>query len=94
MTEPNKPPVPPFTLETATKKVKAAEDAWNTCDPAKASMAYTPGSVCVFLCERYLTHMPTAAPYRPVCQAVLKLQIPSGAIVTSSLRVGMPSKLS
>lgn len=44
MTEPNKPPVPPFTLETATKKVKAAEDAWNTCDPAKVSMAYTSDS--------------------------------------------------
>ncbi len=45
MTEPDKPPLPPFTLETATKKVKAAEDAWNTCDPAKVSMAYTPGSM-------------------------------------------------
>lgn len=44
MVEPEKPPVPPFTLETATKKVKAAEDAWNSCDPAKVSMAYTPGS--------------------------------------------------
>ena len=45
MAEPIKPPVPPFTLETATKKVKAAEDAWNTCDPAKVALAYTPGSL-------------------------------------------------
>ena len=43
MGEPERPPVPPFTLETATKKVKAAEDAWNTCDPHKVAQAYTPG---------------------------------------------------
>lgn len=34
-------PVPPFTLETAKQKVQAAEDAWNTKDPEKVSMAYT-----------------------------------------------------
>lgn len=43
MTDPNRPPVPPFTLETATKKVKAAEDAWNTCNPQKVATAYTTG---------------------------------------------------
>ena len=43
MAEPLRAPVPPFTLETATKKVKAAENAWNTCDPTKVSMAYSPG---------------------------------------------------
>ena len=36
-----KPPVPPFTSETARKKVQAAEDAWNTRDPIKVSLAYT-----------------------------------------------------
>ncbi len=36
-----RPPLPPFTLETALKKVQAAEDAWNTCDPDKVSRAYT-----------------------------------------------------
>ena len=36
-----RPPVPPFTLETAVKKVRMAEDAWNTRDPVKVSMAYT-----------------------------------------------------
>ncbi len=39
-----KPPLPPFTLETATQKVQAAEDAWNTRDPEKISLAYTPDS--------------------------------------------------
>jgi len=39
-----KPPLPPFTLETATLKVQLAEDAWNTKDPAKVSLAYTPDS--------------------------------------------------
>lgn len=34
-------PLPPFTLETATQKVQMAEDAWNTKDPEKVSLAYT-----------------------------------------------------
>ena len=34
-------PLPPFTFETATQKVQAAEDAWNTRDPEKVSLAYT-----------------------------------------------------
>ncbi len=36
-----KPPVPPFTEETARAKVKAAEDAWNTRDPEVVAKAYT-----------------------------------------------------
>ena len=36
-----KPPLPPFTLETAKTKVQAAEDAWNTRDPNKVALAYT-----------------------------------------------------
>ncbi|HEX3351089.1 MAG TPA: nuclear transport factor 2 family protein [Acetobacteraceae bacterium] len=39
-----RPPVPPFTPETAVEKVRKAEDAWNTRDPAKVAMAYTPDS--------------------------------------------------
>jgi uncharacterized protein len=39
-----RPPVPPFTRETAIQKVRAAEDAWNTCDPARVPAAYTPDS--------------------------------------------------
>ena len=39
-----RPPLPPFTLETATEKVKAAEDAWNTCDPITVARAYTKDS--------------------------------------------------
>jgi uncharacterized protein len=34
-------PLPPFTMETALQKVQAAEDAWNTKDPEKVSLAYT-----------------------------------------------------
>ena len=37
-----RPPVPPFTKETAIQKVRAAEDAWNNRDPTKVPMAYTP----------------------------------------------------
>jgi len=39
-----KPPVPPFTEEAARQKVKMAQDAWNTRDPEKVSLAYTPDS--------------------------------------------------
>ena len=35
---------PPFTLETATAKVQAAEDAWNTRDPERVALAYTENS--------------------------------------------------
>lgn len=40
-TENKKLPLPPFTTETALQKVKLAEDAWNTKDPEKVSLAYT-----------------------------------------------------
>jgi nuclear transport factor 2 (NTF2) superfamily protein len=36
-----KPPLPPFNLETAKLKVQMAEDAWNSQDPVRVSMAYT-----------------------------------------------------
>ena len=39
-----RPPLPPFTLETARQKVQAAEDAWNTCDPERVASAYTEDS--------------------------------------------------
>ena len=38
---PAKPPLPPFTLESARQKVQAAEDAWNTRDPECVSLAYS-----------------------------------------------------
>ena len=38
----SRPPLPPFTLESATRKVQAAEDAWNSRDPVRVSLAYTP----------------------------------------------------
>ncbi len=40
----HRPPVPPFTHETAIEKVRKAEDGWNTRDPARVALAYTPDS--------------------------------------------------
>jgi hypothetical protein len=40
-----RPPLPPFTLETARQKVRAAEDGWNTRNPERVSLAYTPDSI-------------------------------------------------
>jgi len=39
-----RPPLPPFTRETAIQKVRMAEDAWNSQDPVRVSLAYTPDS--------------------------------------------------
>lgn len=39
-----RPPLPPFSREDAIKKVRLAEDAWNTRDPQRVAMAYTPES--------------------------------------------------
>ena len=36
-----RPPLPPFTVETALQKVQMAEDAWNSKDPERVSLAYT-----------------------------------------------------
>ncbi len=44
MEETNRPPVPPFTMETATHKVRLAEDGWNSRDPARVALAYTADS--------------------------------------------------
>ncbi|MBU8824425.1 nuclear transport factor 2 family protein [Mycolicibacterium goodii] len=41
MTDAARPPLPPFTTETATEKVRLAEDAWNTRDPQRVALAYT-----------------------------------------------------
>jgi nuclear transport factor 2 (NTF2) superfamily protein len=37
----SRPPLPPFTRETAIQKVRGAEDAWNTCDPHRVALGYT-----------------------------------------------------
>ena len=39
-----RPPLPPFTDATAAQKTRLAEDAWNSRDPARVALAYTPGS--------------------------------------------------
>jgi len=36
-----RPPLPPFTLETAIQKVRAAEDGWNSRHPEQVSLAYS-----------------------------------------------------
>jgi len=40
----SRPPLPPFTAETAAQKVRLAEDGWNSRDPEKVALAYTPTS--------------------------------------------------
>ena len=40
----DRPPLPPFTPDTARQKVRMAEDAWNSRDPARVALAYTPDS--------------------------------------------------
>ncbi|MCR9098098.1 MAG: nuclear transport factor 2 family protein [bacterium] len=40
----SRPPLPPFTAESAAEKVRLAEDAWNTRDPARVALAYTEDS--------------------------------------------------
>lgn len=40
-----RPPLPPFTRETAAQKVRAAEDGWNSTDPVRVSLAYTEHSI-------------------------------------------------
>lgn len=41
----NRPPLPPFTDETAAQKARLAEDAWNSRDPARVALAYTEDSL-------------------------------------------------
>lgn len=41
----SRPPLPPFTAETAAQKARMAEDAWNSRDPERVSLAYTEDSV-------------------------------------------------
>lgn len=45
MAENPRPPLPPFTKETAIQKVRMAEDGWNSRDPDKVALAYSPDSV-------------------------------------------------
>ena len=43
--QPSRPPLPPFNLESATLKVRLAEDGWNSRDPQRVSLAYSADSV-------------------------------------------------
>ncbi|MAY87598.1 MAG: hypothetical protein CML02_12865 [Pseudooceanicola sp.] len=40
----SRPPLPPFTKDSAKEKIRLAEDGWNSRDPAQVALAYTPGS--------------------------------------------------
>ena len=40
----HRPPFPPFTHDSATQKVRMAEDGWNSCDPQRVAVAYSAGS--------------------------------------------------
>jgi hypothetical protein len=40
----DRPPLPPFTRGTAIQKVRLTEDAWNSREPEKVALAYTPDS--------------------------------------------------
>lgn len=42
---PDRPPLPPFDQETAARKARLAEDAWNSRDPARVALAYTVDSI-------------------------------------------------
>jgi nuclear transport factor 2 (NTF2) superfamily protein len=44
MPDADRPPLPPFTLQAAIQKVRLAEDAWNSRDPERVALAYTPDS--------------------------------------------------
>ena len=41
----SRPPLPPFTHDTAREKVRLAEDGWNSRDPARVATAYTVGTI-------------------------------------------------
>ena len=53
-----RPPLPSFTAESAAQKARLAEDAWNTCDPAKVALAYSVDSIwrnrAEFILEAFL----------------------------------------
>lgn len=49
-----RPPLPPFTAETAARKARMAEDAWNSRDPARVALAYTPDSRWRNRAERFV----------------------------------------
>ena len=48
-----RPPIPPFTADTAAKKVRLAEDAWNSRQPEQVAQAYTPDSQWRNRAERF-----------------------------------------
>jgi nuclear transport factor 2 (NTF2) superfamily protein len=64
----DRPPLPPFTAETAAQKVQGAEDAWNTRDPERVSFAYSEDSV--WRNRDALMRIETPGRYAMVCSRV------------------------
>jgi len=61
----NRPPLPPFTLETAIQKVRLAEDAWNTRDPQRVALAYSRDSLLPWVLQADRTGVGTAMACTP-----------------------------
>ena len=61
-----RPPTPPFSHDTATEKVRLAEDAWNSRDPARVALAYTEDSRWR---NRVSSRWLLARPFRPIRHA-------------------------
>ena len=49
----SRPPLPPFTKDSAKEKIRLAEDGWNSRDPAQVALAYTPDSQWRNRAERF-----------------------------------------
>ena len=70
-----RPPLPPFSLETAVEKVRKAENAWNTRDPAQVALAYSADSIwrnqAEFLVGRdAISLVPAVRTSRPSCSSM------------------------
>jgi nuclear transport factor 2 (NTF2) superfamily protein len=78
MPEP-RPPLRPFTTETAAQKVRMAEDAWNTRDPARVALAYTTDSRWRNRAEFLQRPFGKRRPSRPDATAALRGKVSSVA---------------
>ncbi len=59
----SRPPLPPFTHETAVQKVRMAEDGWNTRDPAKIALISLADILCYHIVSGQKCVSPTYLPY-------------------------------
>jgi nuclear transport factor 2 (NTF2) superfamily protein len=74
-----RPPLPPFDAEGAAKKARAAEDAWNSRDPQRVSLAYTPDSAWRNRAEFFSGREAIVAFHDlPITEAARKFRWPAG----------------